>query len=464
MKFVSKDTQKKDFVTTEKRRKFAQKKKEKMVTAKLYLKPKKEESLKRFHPWVFSGAIQKISGTPAEGDLIEIFDCNGNYCAVGHYQIGSIAVRILSFEEKEINTSFWKEKISNAYQLRLSLGLLREDNNSFRLIHGEGDGLPGLIVDIYGDTAVMQAHSVGMHTIRMEIAEAIINVFHGKIKNVFYKSESTLPYKANIAVEDGYLIGECSGDCIAKENGLLFHVDWLKGQKTGFFIDQRENRTLLEKYSKNRNVLNMFCYTGGFSFYAMRGEALRVDSVDSSSKAIELTNRNVELNFPNDTRHKAYATDAFKFLDDIKKDEYDLIILDPPAFAKHRDVQKDQLYFAQCGPGYITGFVIRTKNGKFVVDFRHRRPTDPDVGSYAVDINKTDLVPVEGKWNKIKLTYDTTKITLTVNGKSQSFARSGMAQWLTLSTFGGTDPGRNKALFFKGLLRKLTITHRALAD
>lgn len=343
MKFVSKDTQKKDFVTTEKRRKFAQKKKEKMVTAKLYLKPKKEESLKRFHPWVFSGAIQKISGTPAEGDLIEIFDYNGNYCAIGHYQIGSIAVRILSFEEKEINTSFWKEKISNAYQLRLSLGLLREDNNSFRLIHGEGDGLPGLIVDIYGDTAVMQAHSVGMHTIRMEIAEAIINVFHGKIKNVFYKSESTLPYKANIAVEDGYLIGECSGDCIAKENGLLFHVDWLKGQKTGFFIDQRENRTLLEKYSKNRNVLNMFCYTGGFSFYAMRGEALRVDSVDSSSKAIELTNRNVELNFPNDTRHKAYATDAFKFLDDIKKDEYDLIILDPPAFAKHRDVLRNAL-------------------------------------------------------------------------------------------------------------------------
>lgn len=314
-----------------------------MDFAKVILKPKKEESLQRFHPWVFSGAIQKIAGSPKEGDIVDVYTCNGEYCATGHYQIGSIAVRIFTFEKTEPSKSFWTEKLRRAYEMRRAIGLAESgDTDAYRLIHGEGDFMPGLVIDIYNKTAVMQAHSVGMHNIRQELAEGLIEVFGGKLENVYYKSESTLPFKANIDTEDGYLIGKDDKNYIATENGLKFQADWLKGQKTGFFIDQRENRALLEKYAKGRSVLNMFCYTGGFSFYALRGGAKEVHSVDSSAKAIELTKKNVELNFADCQNHEAYAVDAFKYLDDMQ-DRYDLIILDPPAFAKHRDVLRNAL-------------------------------------------------------------------------------------------------------------------------
>lgn len=312
-------------------------------TAKLYLKSGKEENLHRFHPWIFSGAIQRTEGKPEEGDLVTLCDSKGNFAAIGHYQIGSIAVRVLSFDNRKIDKDFWKEKIEKAYRMRLALHLANNpDNNTYRLIHGEGDTLPGLIVDIYGDSAVLQAHSIGMHYVRKIVAEVLIEIVSG-LKNVYYKSETTLPYKATLSdeKEDGYLIGG-KAESIAIENGLKFYVDWLRGQKTGFFIDQRDNRSLLEKYAKNRSVLNMFCYTGGFSFYAMRGEAKLVHSVDSSAKAIELTDKNIALNFGNDSRHEAFAVDAFKYLEDIQ-DKYDLIVLDPPAFAKHRNALRNAL-------------------------------------------------------------------------------------------------------------------------
>lgn len=309
---------------------------------KIYLKPKKEESLLRFHPWVFSGAIQRIEGRPEEGEIVDVFGANGQFLATGHFQIGSIAVRILSFTQREINSAFWEERIRAAYILRCSLGLVdAPDNNTFRLVHGEGDNLPGLVIDVYASTAVMQAHSAGMHLSRHEIADALQKVMGERVKSIYYKSEATLPYKAGLDNENGYLLGKESEDA-AMENGLRFYVDWQKGQKTGFFVDQRENRSLLEKYSPGRSVLNMFCYTGGFSFYAMRGGAKLVHSVDSSAKAIALTNRNVELNFPGDSRHQAFAEDAFKYLGKIGND-YDLIILDPPAFAKHKNVLRNAL-------------------------------------------------------------------------------------------------------------------------
>jgi 23S rRNA (cytosine1962-C5)-methyltransferase len=313
-----------------------------MTYLNITLKSGKEETIQRFHPWLFSGSIQKTEGAITEGSVVEVTDSKGNFLALGHYQIGSIAVRIISFTKRSIDKNFWEEKIQSAYTLRVTLGLTEVANNdTYRLIHGEGDTLPGLIVDVYGDSAVLQAHSVGMHLSRMDIANALIKTVKG-LKNVYYKSETTLPYKAPIEKEDGYLIGGEKEEYIATEYGLQFHVDWLRGQKTGFFVDQRENRLLLEKYAKNRSVLNMFCYTGGFSFYALRGGATLVHSVDSSAKAIELTNKNVALNFPKDSRHEAFAVDAFKFLENIK-DKYDLIILDPPAFAKHRDAVRNAL-------------------------------------------------------------------------------------------------------------------------
>ena len=306
------------------------------------LKKGKEESLKRFHPWVFSGAINKMDEDICEGDTVKVFTANGDFIAVGHFQIGSIAVRVLSFEDIDINEDFWTERLSQALRMRLAIGIAdNPENNTYRLVHGEGDNLPGLVIDCYGKTAVMQAHSVGMHIHRNEIAKTLVKVADGRVENVFYKSETTLPYKAELGQENGFIIGG-STDNTALENGLKFHVDWLKGQKTGFFVDQRENRSLLEKYAKGKNVLNMFCYTGGFSFYAMRGGANLVHSVDSSAKAIELTNANVELNFPGDDRHQAFCEDAFKFLDNAE-DFYDLIILDPPAFAKHRAALRNAL-------------------------------------------------------------------------------------------------------------------------
>ena len=299
------------------------------------LKRGKEESLKRFHPWVFSGAIMTSDDGIEEGEVVRVLTEKGDFIAVGHYQIGSIAVRVLSFEDIEIDEDFFAKCLEAALKMRLSIGVAdNASNNTYRLVHGEGDNLPGLVIDCYGETAVMQAHSVGMHMSRDVIANKLVEIMAGRIKNVFYKSETTLPFKAELGQENGFIIGG-SEDNTAVENGLKFHVDWLKGQKTGFFVDQRENRSLLEQYSKDKTVLNMFCYTGGFSFYAIRGGAKVVHSVDSSAKAIELTNANVELNFPDDTRHKAFCDDAFKFLDNADN-VYDLIILDPPAFAKHR--------------------------------------------------------------------------------------------------------------------------------
>ena len=314
-----------------------------MSYKKVFLKPGKEESLKRFHPWVFSGAIARVEGEPEEGEVVDVYTSKKEFIACGHFQIGSIAVRVLSFRQEPIDHAFWVRRLQVAKDLRCALGVLgNPQNNTYRLVHGEGDNLPGLIIDVYDHTAVMQAHSAGMHLDRMTVAEALEEVMGDVIQHIYYKSETTLPFKADLlATENGFLKGG-SPENVAMENGLKFHVDWLKGQKTGFFVDQRENRALLERYARGRNVLNMFCYTGGFSFYAMRGGANLVHSVDSSAKAIDLTNENVSLNFPGDTRHQAFAEDAFKFLDRMG-DQYDLIILDPPAFAKHRDALRNAL-------------------------------------------------------------------------------------------------------------------------
>ena len=313
-----------------------------MMEKAVILKRGKEESLQRFHPWIFSGAIQRIEGKPEEGDVVTVYTNDRQFIARGHVQVGSIAVRVLTFKDEPIDQQFWEKRIATAYDLRERTGISsREDNNTYRLVHGEGDNLPGLIIDIYGDTAVMQAHSVGMHVNRMDIAEAVKKVMGNKIKNIYYKSDTTLPYKADINKDNGYIMGGNASN-ISTEYGLKFHIDWLRGQKTGFFVDQRENRSLLEKYAKGRKLLNMFCYTGGFSIYALRGGAEIVHSVDSSSKAIDLTNANAELNFPGDTRHTAYAEDAFDYLDRMGNN-YNLIILDPPAFAKHRDSLRNAL-------------------------------------------------------------------------------------------------------------------------
>ena len=298
----------------------------------IWLKRGKEESLRRFHPWVFSGAIQHIDGQPEEGDVVRVVTAAGEFIAVGHYQQGSITVRVLTFRDVAVDDAFWYARLESALLMRRAIGLAdAEQTNSYRLVHGEGDHLPGLIIDVYDHTAVMQAHSIGMHRSRREIAAQLMAVMGERIKNVYYKSETTLPF---MEPENGFLVGG-SADNVAMENGLRFRVDWLKGQKTGFFVDQRENRALLEKYAAGRRVLNMFCYTGGFSFYAMRGGARLVHSVDSSAKAIELTKQNVALNFPDDARHEAFCEDAFKYLERMPE-TYDLVILDPPAFAKHR--------------------------------------------------------------------------------------------------------------------------------
>lgn len=344
---------------------------------KVYLRKGKEHSVKRFHPWIFSGAVSRVDEGLQEGDLVAVYNDQNEFLAIGHISIGSIVVRILSFEEKEINLEFWVEKIRSACEMRKAVGLYgNEDNNVFRLVHGEGDGLPGLIIDYYAGTAVVQCHSVGMYLHREEITEALQAVFGNDLVAVFDKSEGTIPFKSGIEPKNGYLLGETES-FTALENGLKFNVDWLKGQKTGFFIDQRENRSLLEQYSKGRSVLNMFCYTGGFSFYAMRGGANLVHSVDSSSRAIDITKENVEFNFPNDKRHEAYAEDAFKFLDQSSQ-KYDLIVLDPPAFAKHKKVLDNALKgykrlnkkgFEQIKPGGIL-FTFSCSQAVSKEDFR----------------------------------------------------------------------------------------------
>lgn len=291
--------------------------------------------MQRHHPWVFSGAIQSLPEGLEEGDLVIVETSSGETVGVGQWQIGSIAVRMLLFGATALPDDFFAVRLRNAWQMRKDLNLIRPDNDAFRLVHGEGDYLPGLIVDVYGNTAVMQAHTPGIHFMRRRIAGALTELPGLPIKNVYYKSETTLPYKAHLDPVNEYLAGDFDG-ALATENGLRFNIDWLRGQKTGFFLDQRENRSLLQQYAHGHKVLNMFCYTGGFSVYALRGNAQLVHSVDSSTKAIALTEANVDLNFPGDKRHEAYATDAFRFLDDMEDSAYDLIILDPPAFVKHR--------------------------------------------------------------------------------------------------------------------------------
>ena len=308
----------------------------------LYLRKGKEESLDRYHPWVFSGALTAMPDDVEEGDLVQVAAADGRIIGTGHFQIGSIAVRMLIFGEGVVDDEFYRTRLSQAFSLRQTLGLMRPDNNAYRLVHGEGDFLPGLVVDVYGATAVVQAHSPGMHFARRVIAQALVDLPGAGIENVYYKSETTLPFKARLDPQNDYIIGAFSTS-EAMENGLRFHADWLKGQKTGFFVDQRDNRALLERYASGRRVLNMFCYTGVFSFYAMRGGARVVHSVDSSAKAIALTKANVELNFPGDSRHEAFAEDAFKYLDNMSSADYDLIILDPPAFAKHRSALRNAL-------------------------------------------------------------------------------------------------------------------------
>jgi 23S rRNA (cytosine1962-C5)-methyltransferase len=309
---------------------------------RVILKRGKEESLLRFHPWIFSGAIASIEGAPDEGDVVDVYTHDGKWIAVGHIQVGSIAVRVLSFRHEPIDDDFWFRRLDVAFELRRSLGLVdRKDHNIYRLVHGEGDNLPGLVIDVYGHTAVVQAHSVGMHCNRMEIAQALMRVMGDRLNGIYYKSETTLPFKADIDRGNGYIIGGPTDDT-PLEYGMKMPVDWISGQKTGLFIDQRENRALLERYSKGRSVLNMFCYTGGFSLAALRGGAKLVHSVDSSARAIELTAGGVEDNFPGDTRHAAFAEDAFKYLERMDP-VYDLIILDPPAFAKHKDALKHAL-------------------------------------------------------------------------------------------------------------------------
>lgn len=312
------------------------------MSKNVILRRGKEESLKRFHPWIFSGTVMNLEGNPEEGDVVTVLDSQHNFLCQGHWQVGSIAVRVLAFEQEPIDDAFWQKRLGEALGVRQAIGLAdSEAGDTYRLVHGEGDLLPGLVIDVYGKTAVMQAHSVGMHVSREQIAVALKLVMGERLDSIYYKSETTLPIKAAIDGGNGFLLGESHTD-VAVENGLRFHIDWLKGQKTGFFVDQRENRSLLERYSHGRSVLNMFCYTGGFSVYALRGGAKLVHSVDSSSKAVELVRANVELNFPAEPRHEAFAEDAFRFLDDMTV-PYDLVVLDPPAFAKHRDAVKNAL-------------------------------------------------------------------------------------------------------------------------
>ena len=308
---------------------------------KIVLKSGKEQSLRRFHPWVFSGAIKKMYGNPAEGDLVDVYDNKDNFLAVGHYAPSSIAVRVLSFERITPDINFFRQKIERAITYRKAIGIIDNDQiNVFRLVHGEGDGLPGLIVDYYNGVAVMQMHSLGFYRLRKEIASILAELLNDRIIAVYDKSEGTIPHMSGVTATNEFLYGN-SDPVIVTENGYKFKIDWTTGQKTGFFIDQRENRKLLESYTNEKIVLNMFGYTGAFSVYAMKNASV-VHTVDSSFQAIELANENIKINYGDDNRHESFQVDAFEYLNNIK-DQYNLIILDPPAFAKHNNVLANAL-------------------------------------------------------------------------------------------------------------------------
>jgi 23S rRNA (cytosine1962-C5)-methyltransferase len=314
---------------------------------KIYLKKGRDESVRRFHPWVFSGAVAQTVGNPVEGDVVAVYSAEGEYLACGHWQIGSISVRILSFDADPLSPSFWEDTLSAALAARKAMGLTDSDRTScYRLVHGEGDGLPGLIIDYYDGVCVLQAHSVGMFRAKNQICEALRKIYGDSLKAVYDKSSGTAPFKAGLELVDGYLWqapGFEAGEQVVLENGHKFLVNWTEGQKTGFFLDQRENRALVERYARGRNVLNLFCYTGGFSVYALGGGALHVDSVDSSAKAMAMVDRNIALNGFTSSQHTSFCADAIEHLAAVEDGKYDLIIVDPPAFAKHRGALKNAL-------------------------------------------------------------------------------------------------------------------------
>lgn len=360
---------------------------------KIILKKGRDESLRRFHPWVFSGAIAQINGNPAEGDLVGVYASDGSFLAAGHYQIGSIAVRILSFDAPVLSPDFWELKLRSALQVRIAAGLayqsdadaaLRGTTNCYRLVHGEGDNLPGLIIDYYDGVCVMQAHSVGMFRTKKQICDALRVVYGDDLKAVYDKSSGTAPFKAGLELIDGYLYkreGFNDAEQVVMENGHRFIVNWTEGQKTGFFLDQRENRALVGRYARGRRVLNLFCYTGGFSIYALANGAVHVDSVDSSAKAMSLVDKNVELNgFPADS-HTSHCCDAIEFVKKSPEDKYDLIIVDPPAFAKHRGALSNALRAYQ---RLNAAAIARVAPGGFVFTFSCSQAVDKEAFALAV--------------------------------------------------------------------------------
>ena len=352
---------------------------------KVILRPRREESILRFHPWVFSGAIADIVGDPREGDLVGVFSSDGKYLATGHYQIGSIAVRILSFDEDPLQGDFWVRMLSRALALRKACGLDGSAATTcYRLVHGEGDGLPGLIIDYYDGVCVLQAHSVGMFRAKGAIAEGLRQVYGDRLKAVYDKSSGTAPYKAGLELVDGYLYkgaGWTGDEARVLENGNQFCVNWNEGQKTGFFLDQRENRQRVGQLSRERNVLNLFCYTGGFSIYALSGGAVHVDSVDSSQRAMDMVDRNVALNGFDAGRHTSYTADAIDFLKAVPEGKYDLIIVDPPAFAKHRGALKNALRAYQ---RLNEAAIAKVAPGGFVFTFSCSQVVDKEAFALAV--------------------------------------------------------------------------------
>ena len=352
---------------------------------KVILRPRREESILRFHPWVFSGAIARIVGTPAEGDLVAVYSSDDRYLATGHYQIGSIAVRILSFDEDPLAPDFWEKMVRRAFQVRVACGLHgSETTNCYRLVHGEGDGLPGLIIDYYDGVCVLQAHSVGMFKAKGAICEALQAVYGDSLRAVYDKSSGTAPFKAGLELIDGYLYrapGFTADEQVVLENGNRFCVNWNEGQKTGFFLDQRENRAHVGSLAKGRTVLNLFCYTGGFSIYALQAGAVHVDSVDSSRKAMDMVDRNVALNGFTPDRHTSYCADAIEFLRDVPEGKYDLMIVDPPAFAKHRGALKNALRAYQ---RLNAAAISKVAPGGFVFTFSCSQVVDKEAFALAV--------------------------------------------------------------------------------